>query len=461
MLMVPGVVAPRCMGLLARTPTLLRRRRAMPDGRCCFLLRDLPVLPPRTAAPSPMNGLHTDSHANGNAAAAAHSDASPSPTDTPAGAPAPLPDLAGRLQPKDVDEWLNEAGRSGTLEYGSSEEDCNKEKFDERTSLSSGSDSGFRTPLCRICFQGPEQAELLSPCRCSGSVRCTHEPCLIKWISERGSWSCELCYYKYHVIAISTKNPLQWQAISLTVIEKVQIAAAVLGTLFLVASISWLAWSSMSPHARWQRQDLLFQICYAMYGFMDLVCIALIIHEGPSVFRIFHRWQAVNQQWKVLNYDKARDLEEQQKPGPPGPMPPVPLPAANPRNGALSGAGGGGAEPPASSPSSSSLLAAVAAATPGLTVTAVMAAGLTTVATQDSVVSSSATSDNGTPLSPSATDHRSYRWTYSLLHLLGQLRQDHHVHPNPPILIQVHAQSPGQHQPRDSSRELVMRVTTV
>lgn len=37
---------------------------------------------------------------------------------------------------------------------------------------------------------------------------------------------------------------------------------------------------------------------------------ALIVHEGPSVFRIFHRWQAVNQQWKVLNYDKKRDSEE-------------------------------------------------------------------------------------------------------------------------------------------------------
>ena len=53
------------------------------------------------------------------------------------------------------------------------------------------------------------QGELLSPCRCAGSVKCTHQPCLIKWISERGCWSCELCYYKYHVIAISTKNPLQ------------------------------------------------------------------------------------------------------------------------------------------------------------------------------------------------------------------------------------------------------------
>lgn len=75
---------------------------------------------------------------------------------------------------------------------------------------------------------------------------------------------------------------LQWQAISLTVIEKVQIAAAILGSLFLMASISWLVWSSFSPSARWQRQDLLFQICYGMYGFMDVVCI------GEATFFLLH-----------------------------------------------------------------------------------------------------------------------------------------------------------------------------
>ncbi|XDV29949.1 hypothetical protein PO909_032964 [Leuciscus waleckii] len=140
------------------------------------------------------------------------------------------------------------------------------------------------------------QGELLSPCRCSGSVRSTHQPCLIKWISERGSWTCELCYYKYQVIAISTKNPLQWQAISLTVIEKVQIAAAILGSLFLIASISWLV-SVTGCTASWTSS----------------ASVPLIVHEGRSVFRIFHRWQAVNQQWKVLNYDKKRDSEEVKK----------------------------------------------------------------------------------------------------------------------------------------------------
>ncbi|XP_008408240.1 E3 ubiquitin-protein ligase MARCH9 [Poecilia reticulata] len=178
----------------------------------------------------------------------------------------------------------------------------------EASSLPSLSESGVQAQQCRICFQGPEKGELLSPCRCDGSVRCTHQSCLIRWISERGSWSCELCYFKYQVLAISTKNPLQWQAISLTVIERVQIAAIVLGSLFLFASISWLVWSSLSPSAKWQRQDLLFQICYSMYGFMDVVCIGLIIHEGSSVYRIFKRWRAVNQQWKVLNYEKTKDL---------------------------------------------------------------------------------------------------------------------------------------------------------
>lgn len=181
------------------------------------------------------------------------------------------------LPPSSVeDDWGGPATEppASLLSSASSDDFC-KEKAEDCYSLGSSLDSGMRTPLCRICFQGPEQGELLSPCRCDGSVKCTHQPCLIKWISERGCWSCELCYYKYHVIAISTKNPLQWQAISLTVIEKVQIAAAILGSLFLIASISWLIWSTFSPSAKWQRQDLLFQICYGMYGFMDVVCIAM------------------------------------------------------------------------------------------------------------------------------------------------------------------------------------------
>ncbi|XP_061827486.1 membrane associated ring-CH-type finger 4b [Nerophis lumbriciformis] len=277
----------------------------MLKSRCCVLLGDLRLLllgPPAPPPPlTPMSGQAAQSCEP--PGVAEHGERGSPPEAAAAAAVG-----AGPAAERAVPGWVDAAELSAALRgCSSSSDDCSKGKLEERFSLTSFTGSGFRTPVCRICFQGPEHGELLSPCRCSGSVRCTHQPCLIKWISERGSWACEICYYKYQVIAISTKNPLQWQAISLTVIEKVQIAAAILGSLFLMASISWLVWSSFSPSARWQRQDLLFQICYGMYGFMDVVCIALIVHEGPSVFRIFHRWQAVNQQWKVLNYDKSLD----------------------------------------------------------------------------------------------------------------------------------------------------------
>uniref|UniRef100_A0A8C3TC00 RING-type E3 ubiquitin transferase n=1 Tax=Chelydra serpentina TaxID=8475 RepID=A0A8C3TC00_CHESE len=295
---VPGVWR-CCCG--SRSPRQMLRHQSLLKCRCRRLFNDLKVfLLRRPPPPLPMDS-GDPRPANNNTLPALHGGRGGG-WRAPGGGPASPPE----------EEWGSPAGEpAASAGSSASSEDLCKGKAEDRYSLGSSLDSGMRTPLCRICFQGPEQGELLSPCRCDGSVKCTHQPCLIKWISERGCWSCELCYYKYHVLAISTKNPLQWQAISLTVIEKVQIAAAILGSLFLIASISWLIWSTFSPSAKWQRQDLLFQICYGMYGFMDIVCIGLIIHEGPSVYRIFKRWQAVNQQWKVLNYDKTKDMEDQ------------------------------------------------------------------------------------------------------------------------------------------------------
>ncbi|XP_061689746.1 E3 ubiquitin-protein ligase MARCHF9-like isoform X2 [Syngnathoides biaculeatus] len=91
---------------------------------------------------------------------------------------------------------------------------------EDTASLQSLSENGLRNPQCRICFQGSDKGELLSPCRCDGSVRFSHQSCLIRWIGETGSWRCELCRFKYRVFSVCTKNPLQWQSISLNFIEK-------------------------------------------------------------------------------------------------------------------------------------------------------------------------------------------------------------------------------------------------
>uniref|UniRef100_A0A147AYW4 RING-type E3 ubiquitin transferase n=1 Tax=Fundulus heteroclitus TaxID=8078 RepID=A0A147AYW4_FUNHE len=229
----------------------------------------------------------------------------------------PQPDGQEEPQPGEEDEEQEEEeeaeGRACAADSGgntSSEEGAVGGRCDKAMHSTCSSETCIPTPSCRICFQGAEQGELLNPCRCDGSVRYTHQQCLLKWISERGCWTCELCCYRFQVMAINMKRPWQWQSITITLVEKVQIIAVFLGSLFLVASISWLLWSALSPQAIWQRRDVLFQICYGMYGFMDLVCVGLIVHEGAAVYSVFMRWRAVNLHWDVQSYDKAKDLEE-------------------------------------------------------------------------------------------------------------------------------------------------------
>lgn len=148
---------------------------------------------------------------------------------------------------------------------------------------------------------------------------------------------------------------------------------------------------------------------------------ALIVHEGPSVFRIFNRWQAVNQKWKVLNYDKKQDSEELK---------------ASEGEWTLSllhqqeQAGAG------ISPSTSSLMAAPD--TPNTT-----AAGRTT---EDS----SHNHSNDT----TGTDHHC---PYSFFHLLSHLRPHEQRGQSGNTSNTSNTTNTSSHQPR----ELVMRVTTV
>lgn len=51
---------------------------------------------------------------------------------------------------------------------------------------------------CRIC-RGEDEPNrpLLHPCRCSGSIKFTHEDCLVNWLAQSGSNRCELCNHSF------------------------------------------------------------------------------------------------------------------------------------------------------------------------------------------------------------------------------------------------------------------------
>ncbi len=58
----------------------------------------------------------------------------------------------------------------------------------------SGESSGL---FCRICHEGEAKEDLISPCRCTGTMGLIHVACIEKWLSQAGTSKCEICGFEY------------------------------------------------------------------------------------------------------------------------------------------------------------------------------------------------------------------------------------------------------------------------
>lgn len=66
-------------------------------------------------------------------------------------------------------------------------------------------------PICRICHEGDGKEDLVSPCRCTGTVGLVHKSCMERWLSTRTNTNdrCEICNYTF-VTARYPKSLLEW-----------------------------------------------------------------------------------------------------------------------------------------------------------------------------------------------------------------------------------------------------------
>jgi hypothetical protein len=80
---------------------------------------------------------------------------------------------------------------------------------------------------CWICYSGKEEGELISPCKCRGSMRWVHRDCLHKWITTRvteyqpdqwgeggareasNRFACPNCETKFEFVAAADGQPDQ------------------------------------------------------------------------------------------------------------------------------------------------------------------------------------------------------------------------------------------------------------
>ncbi|XP_066136222.1 E3 ubiquitin-protein ligase MARCHF1 isoform X1 [Saccopteryx bilineata] len=94
--------------------------------------------------------------------------------------------------------------------------------------------------VCRICHcEGDEESPLITPCRCTGTLRFVHQSCLHQWIKSSDTRCCELC--KYDFIMETKLKPLRkWEKLQMTTSERRKIFCSVT---FHIIAITCVVWS--------------------------------------------------------------------------------------------------------------------------------------------------------------------------------------------------------------------------
>ncbi|XP_051687656.2 E3 ubiquitin-protein ligase MARCHF1 isoform X2 [Oryctolagus cuniculus] len=103
-----------------------------------------------------------------------------------------------------------------------------------------GDDGAGNLEVCRICHcEGDEESPLITPCRCTGTLRFVHQSCLHQWIKSSDTRCCELC--KYDFIMETKLKPLRkWEKLQMTTSERRKIFCSVT---FHVIAITCVVWS--------------------------------------------------------------------------------------------------------------------------------------------------------------------------------------------------------------------------
>ncbi|KAM8983589.1 E3 ubiquitin-protein ligase MARCHF3 isoform 2-T2 [Ara ararauna] len=77
--------------------------------------------------------------------------------------------------------------------------DMQRERVDHNNFPSSFSSPFNDQAICRICHEGSSQEDLLSPCKCTGTLGTIHRSCLERWLTSSNTSYCELCQFRFAV----------------------------------------------------------------------------------------------------------------------------------------------------------------------------------------------------------------------------------------------------------------------
>ncbi|KAL4968679.1 E3 ubiquitin-protein ligase SSM4 [Aspergillus stella-maris] len=108
---------------------------------------------------------------------------------------------------------------------------------------------------CRICRgEATEQDQLYHPCKCSGSIRFVHQPCLVQWLAHSQKKHCELCKTPFHFTKVYDPDmPDQLPTLLfLKQLSLLSLRKVVTWLRWVLVAFVWLGWLPWSMRAIWR-----------------------------------------------------------------------------------------------------------------------------------------------------------------------------------------------------------------
>ncbi|KHJ42242.1 zinc finger, C3HC4 type [Trichuris suis] len=184
---------------------------------------------------------------------------------------------------------------------------------DRASSASSPKSAGSMTSadICRICHcEATNDAPLIAPCYCSGSLKFVHQRCLQQWIKSSQTKACEVCRFSF-IMQTRVKPFRKWEKLDISSVERRKIFCSVAFHVIAITCVVWSLYVLIDRTAEEIREG------HLDWPFWTKLIVVAIGFSGGLVFmyvqckmyvQLFRRWKAYN---KVIYVGNCPDFPRQ------------------------------------------------------------------------------------------------------------------------------------------------------
>ncbi|KAH6948591.1 hypothetical protein HPB50_025187 [Hyalomma asiaticum] len=174
------------------------------------------------------------------------------------------------------------------------------------------SEAVIGSAMCRICHGGDEEEPLVSPCKCSGTIRFVHVSCIEKWLNQWNVDICDLCGERFQMAAqpSAVMQFFHWISQREAPVQRALLrdvlvwAMMTTGAVIVHAMIMHVALSMAS-----QRESVPTTFLLSVLTVINCAAIGFAtatIHGLRNVRRLFRAWRSAHPPRRILAVSSVR-----------------------------------------------------------------------------------------------------------------------------------------------------------